>query len=220
MPRDTPRGARCPPRWQGWHLREHIDSLGFGRPLNLHQSTPRADRWTDLSSFHIRPRCIAALIRFPPDNFKHSLTFFSKSFSSFPLSTCLLSVSRPYLALDEIYRPIGATFPNNPTCRQRLVVQQGPGMTGFLPSQVPPSTGLGPGPSLRTLLHTTIRMAWLHDFQARLYPVRSSLLRESWFSGLLATSSAVNPPRCRDLNTSPDHSIGRSDRRCVQRART
>ena len=56
-----------------------------------------------------------APIRFPPDNFKHYLTLFSKSFSSFPRGTCLLSVSRPYLALDRIYRPIGAAFPNNPT---------------------------------------------------------------------------------------------------------
>ncbi|KAG9444725.1 hypothetical protein H6P81_016065 [Aristolochia fimbriata] len=40
-----------------------------------------ADR---LSPSLIRPRRIAAPIRFPPDNFKHSLTLFSKSFSSFP----------------------------------------------------------------------------------------------------------------------------------------
>uniref|UniRef100_A0A2N9G3N9 Senescence-associated protein n=1 Tax=Fagus sylvatica TaxID=28930 RepID=A0A2N9G3N9_FAGSY len=98
-----------------------------------------------------------APIRFPPDNFKHSLTLFSKSFSSFPRGTCLLSVSRPYLALDGIYRPIGAAFPNNPTRRQRLVVRQGPGTTGLSPSPAPPSRGLGPGPPLRTLLQTTIR---------------------------------------------------------------
>ncbi|PHT97288.1 Protein TAR1 [Capsicum chinense] len=72
-----------------------------------------------------------APIRFPPDNFKHSLTLFSKSFSSFPRGTCSLSVSRPYLALDGIHRPIWAAFPNNPTRRQRLVVRQGPGMTGL-----------------------------------------------------------------------------------------
>ncbi|KAF3339539.1 hypothetical protein FCM35_KLT15310 [Carex littledalei] len=35
-----------------------------------------------------------APIRFPPGNFKHSLTLFSKSFSSFPRGTCSLSVSR------------------------------------------------------------------------------------------------------------------------------
>ncbi|KAK9278179.1 hypothetical protein L1049_027739 [Liquidambar formosana] len=120
-----------------------------------------------------------APIRFPPDNFKHSLTLFSKSFSSFPRGTCLLSVSRQYLALDGIYRPIGAAFPNNPTCRQRLVVRQGPGMTGLSPSPAPPSRGLGPGPPLRMLLQTTIRATGPPDSQARLFPVRSPLLRES-----------------------------------------
>ena len=121
-----------------------------------------------------------APIRFPPDNFKHSLTLFSKSFSSFPRGTCLLSVSRPYLALDGIYRPIWAAFPNNPTRRQRLVVRQGPGATGLSPSPAPPSRGLGPGPPLRTLLQTTIRTPGAPDFQAGLFPVRSPLLRESW----------------------------------------
>ncbi|KAK8640954.1 hypothetical protein V6N13_008706 [Hibiscus sabdariffa] len=59
------------------------------------------------------------------------------SFSSFPRGTCSLSVSRPYLALDGIYRPIRAAFPNNPTHRQRLVVRQGPGTTGLSPSPAP-----------------------------------------------------------------------------------
>jgi hypothetical protein len=120
-----------------------------------------------------------APIRFPPDNFKHSLTLFSKSFSSFPRGTCLLSVSRQYLALDGIYRPIGAAFPNNPTRRQRLVVRQGPGTTGLSPSLAPLSRGLGPGPSLRTLLQTTIRTPRAPDSQPGLFPVRSPLLGES-----------------------------------------
>ncbi|CAN7022534.1 unnamed protein product, partial [Brassica rapa subsp. trilocularis] len=111
-----------------------------------------------------------APIRFPPDNFKHSLTLFSKSFSSLPRGTCSLSVSRPYLALDGIYRPIGAAFPNNPTRRQRLVVRQGPGTTGLSPSLAPLSRELGPGPSLRTLLQTTIRTPKTFDFQAGLFP--------------------------------------------------
>ncbi|CAN7092469.1 unnamed protein product, partial [Brassica rapa subsp. narinosa] len=111
-----------------------------------------------------------APIRFPPDNFKHSLTLFSKSFSSLPRGTCSLSVSRPYLALDGIYRPIGAAFPNNPTRRQRLVVRQGPGTTGLSPSLAPLSRELGPGPSLRTLLQTTIRTPKTSHFQAGLFP--------------------------------------------------
>ncbi|CAN2059458.1 unnamed protein product [Malus fusca] len=132
-----------------------------------------------------------APIRFPPDNFKHSLTLFSKSFSSFPRGTCLLSVSRPYLALDRIYRPIGAAFPNNPTRRQRLVVRQGPGTTGLSPSPAPPSSGLGPGPPLRTLLQTTIRTPTAPDSQAGLFPAcprpdgfgRNLRSKTRWFTG-------------------------------------
>ncbi|WJX25214.1 hypothetical protein P8452_14277 [Trifolium repens] len=100
------------------------------------------------------------------------------SFSSFPRGTCSLSVSRQYLALDGIYRPIGAAFPNNPTRRQRLVVRQGPSTTGLSPSPAPPSRGLGPGPPLRTLLQTTIRTPRATDSHGGLIPVRSPLLRE------------------------------------------
>ncbi|KAK8501189.1 hypothetical protein V6N13_056712 [Hibiscus sabdariffa] len=103
--------------------------------------TPRADRRTGSRRSTSDRGASPAPIRFPPDNFKHSLTLFSKSFSSFPRGTCSLSVSRPYLALDGIYRPIRAAFPNNPTRRQRLVVRQGPGTTGLSPSPAPLSRG-------------------------------------------------------------------------------
>jgi hypothetical protein len=84
---------------------------------------PRVERRTSLSRSASDRDASPASIRFPPGNFKHSLTLFSKSFSSFPRGTCSLSVSRPYLALDGIYHPIRAAFPNNPTRRQRLVVR-------------------------------------------------------------------------------------------------
>ncbi|KAK8640902.1 hypothetical protein V6N13_008654 [Hibiscus sabdariffa] len=254
---------------------------GLGPPprsASAHAPSQPADR---LSPFHIRPGRIAG---------PHPL---SKSFSSFPRGTCSLSVSRPYLALDGIYRPIRAAFPNNPTRRQRLVVRQGPGTTGLSPSPAPLSRGLGLSPPLRALLQTTIRTPRATDSQAGLFPVRSPLLRESFghvsaaqaprtgvqqqtaifsfrflgvihaggcsfchgdtgsrvtgtrrgrgamkrphplplmfdntftgrsarFSGLLATSRAANRPRRRDPNTSPDHSIGRSDGRIGSFAR-
>ena len=135
-----------------------------------------ADR---LAPFHIRPRHIAGPHPLPSRQFQASLTLFSKSFSSFPRGTCSLSVSRQYLALDGIYRPIRAAFPNNPTRRQRLVVRQGPGTTGLSPSLAPPSRGLGPGPPLRTLLQTTIQTPEATDSHGGLFPVRSPLLRES-----------------------------------------
>ncbi|CAN6989951.1 unnamed protein product, partial [Brassica rapa subsp. trilocularis] len=152
---------------------------GLGHHLNPRRSTPRIDRRTGLLRSASDQDASLAPICFPPDNFKHSLTLFSKSFSSLPRGTCSLSVSRPYLALDGIYRPIGAAFPNNPTRRQRLVVRQGPGTTGLSPSLAPLSRELGPGPSLRTLLQTTIRTPKTSNFQAGLFPVRSPLLRES-----------------------------------------
>ncbi|KAI4997030.1 hypothetical protein ZWY2020_052372 [Hordeum vulgare] len=130
--------------------RRHLGPPGFGRRRSRQQSTPRAERRTSKSrsaygrgaspapirfppgnfkhsltlfskSFSSFPSRSAygrgaspAPIRFPPGNFKHSLTLFSKSFSSFPRGTCSLLVSRLYLALDGVYLPIWAAFPNNP----------------------------------------------------------------------------------------------------------
>ena len=65
-----------------------------------------------------RPQIASAstsLYRFPLHHFKYYFTLFSKFFSSFPHGTCSLSVSRPYLALDETYHPIRAAIPNNST---------------------------------------------------------------------------------------------------------
>ncbi|KAL2250191.1 UNVERIFIED_CONTAM: hypothetical protein Sindi_2492800 [Sesamum indicum] len=101
-----------------------------------------------------------------------------------------LAVASIRATLDEIYRPIGAAFPNNPTRQQRLVVWQGPGTTGLSPSPAPLSRGLGPGPPLRTLLQTTIRTAKPPDSQVGLFPVRSPLL-----GGASAFGSNVMPER-------------------------
>ena len=60
-------------------------------------------------------KIFTGLKRFPFNNFTYFLTLFSKFFSSFPHGTCSLSVSRRYLALDEIYHPFWAAFPSNPT---------------------------------------------------------------------------------------------------------
>ena len=65
-------------------------------------------------------------IWFPLNSFTYYLTLFSKFFSSFPHGTCSLSVSWQYLALDEIYHPFWAAFPNNPTLWKRIVDAQTP----------------------------------------------------------------------------------------------
>ncbi|CAI0427909.1 unnamed protein product, partial [Linum tenue] len=118
-----------------------------------------------------------------------------------------------------IYRPIWAAFPNNPTRRQRLVVRQGPGTTGLSPSLAPLSRGLGPGPPLRTLLQTTIRVPWALDSQAGHFPVRSPLLRESCSqrhpqptTSFSANRKAQVRPREANIRSHPREGIGR---RCV-----
>jgi len=58
---------------------------------------------------------VSACKPFPSNNFTYCFTLFSKCFSSFHHCTCSLSVSRQYLALDGIYHPLRAAFPNNST---------------------------------------------------------------------------------------------------------
>ena len=55
------------------------------------------------------------------NDFTYYFTFFSKSFSSFPHGTCLLSVSSRYLALDENYRPFSAPVPKYATLIEHTV---------------------------------------------------------------------------------------------------
>ncbi|CAN6967526.1 unnamed protein product, partial [Brassica rapa subsp. trilocularis] len=98
MPRHAVRRQR---------LRGRNKSPGLGHHLNPHRSTPRIDRRTGLLRSASDQDASPAPIRFPPDNFKHSLTLFSKSFSSLPHGTCSLSVSRPYLALDGFTARLG-----------------------------------------------------------------------------------------------------------------
>ncbi len=57
----------------------------------------------------------------PFQQFQALLTLFSKSFSSFPHGTCLLSVSSQCLASDEIYHPVCAPISRNVTLRMRAV---------------------------------------------------------------------------------------------------
>ena len=64
---------------------------------------------------------ITGFHNFPLSNFKYFLTLFSKFFSSFAHATCSLSVSRQYLALDEIYHPFWAAIPSNSTLWTAIV---------------------------------------------------------------------------------------------------
>ena len=115
----------------------------------------------------------------PFQQFQALLTLFSKSFSPFPHGTCLLSVSKLYSALDEIYHPICAPVPRNVTLGKHTVHRglQMPCGTLTLASalfqkayicapvgDVPPDYNSRPGDL---------------DFHPELFPLHSPLLRES-----------------------------------------
>ena len=118
--------------------------------------------------------------RFPFDNFTYCLTLFSKFFSSFPHGTCSLSVSRQYLALDEIYHPFWTAFPNNPTlwkCITKLerMVKYGILTLYDVLFQRTFTTPL----TENTSLNYNSSRSNLEDFKFELFPLHSPLLGES-----------------------------------------
>ena len=83
--------------------------------------------------------------RLPFKQFQVLLTPSSGSFSSFPHGTCSLSVSRPYLAFDGIYHPLGDAIPSISTRRKRTVTSDIFGQwTGLSPSLASHSRELVP----------------------------------------------------------------------------
>ena len=116
--------------------------------------------------------------RFPFDDFTYCLTLFSKCFSSFDHSTCSLSVSGLCLALEGVYLPLGAAFPNNPTRRRSFVWPPSPTPTGLSPSVASRSKEHGAGKAGRRLL-CKLQLRRSPDFKFGLLPLRSPLLRQS-----------------------------------------
>ena len=116
---------------------------------------------------------------FPFNNFTYFFTLFSKFFSSFHHCTCSLSVSRQYLALDGIYHPLRAAFPNNSTLRKRFTKNWDPRHTGFSPSMTSCSKEHRQGPAPKLLLQITTRTLKVPDFKFELLPLHSPLLRQS-----------------------------------------
>jgi hypothetical protein len=116
----------------------------------------------------------------PLNNFKYFLTLFSKFFSSFPHGTCSLSVSRLYLALEEIYLPFRTAFPSYPTLRSPPVRLELRVKDGILTLSDTFFQRFIPGSRLGQGLQITFRNpARSTDFNFELFPLHSPLLGES-----------------------------------------
>ncbi|KAG9438843.1 hypothetical protein H6P81_021248 [Aristolochia fimbriata] len=148
--------------------RDHPPGLVASRTQG--RSTPRSRRADGSPSRDNDRWRIAAPIRFPPDNFKHFLTLFSKSFSSFPQAVLVRYRSRRYLAFDGIYRPIWAAFPNNPTSPTTPAAATGSGHNGLSPSLAPHSMGLAPVRPQRTLQRLHFERRKAADSHTGLFP--------------------------------------------------
>jgi hypothetical protein len=107
------------------------------------------------------------------------LTLFSKFFSPFLRSTCSLSVSHKYLALEEVYLPFRAAVPNNPTLGG-LRYSRPPLRMGLSPSLASFSKELTRRPCLRVnSLDYNSCDSVPPDFHFELLPVHSPLLGQS-----------------------------------------
>ena len=111
-------------------------------------------------------------IRFPPNGFAVFLTLFSKYFSPFPHGTCSLSVSCQYLALDGVYHPLWAAFPNNPTLRRQWPPGPAVSHTGLSPSLtcLSRSTSTAPSPGTAASPGHNSPAPGHRGFQARALP--------------------------------------------------
>ena len=112
--RTSPGASRIARRAITLPEESHIPDAFIRRPQTMLACGRRIDRSEDRRNTADKSGCK----RFPFNNFTCFLTLFPKCFSSFDHSTCALSVSSRYLALDEIYHQFRAAFPNNSTRRR------------------------------------------------------------------------------------------------------
>ena len=130
----------------------HLDTARARRPgylsksKNIAQSTTHSshantDHYPDailnpLSRPAHTPGYFTRFLRFPFNNFRYSLTLFSKFFASFPHGTCLLSVYHLYLALDGVYHLIRSAFPSKSTLQRSNARHSHKARTGVSPSSL------------------------------------------------------------------------------------
>ena len=124
------------------------------------------------------PRRATGQERFPCNNFTYYFTLFPKCFSPFDHSTCALSVSSRYLALEGIYLPLRAAFPNYSTRRRSFTEARWPARRGSHPLWRPvPGNSGGTSPKASSTNYNSDPEG--PDFKFELLPLHSPLLGQS-----------------------------------------
>lgn len=112
--RSTPCGACCQPRSARRRLHGHINSPGFGRRTNPHRSTPRVDRQTGSSPFHIRPGRIAGPHSLPSRQFQALFDSLFKVLFIFPSRYLFAIGLSPVFSLGRNLPPDWGCIPKQP----------------------------------------------------------------------------------------------------------
>jgi hypothetical protein len=112
--RGTPRGACCPPRSRRRHLHEHDYSPGLGHRRNPRRSTPRVDRRTGSSPFHIRPGRIAGPHPLPSRQFQALFDSLFKVLFIFPSRYLFAIGLSPIFSLGRNLPPDWGCIPKQP----------------------------------------------------------------------------------------------------------
>jgi hypothetical protein len=112
--RSTPMARAVPPRSRRRRLREHIYSPGFGRRPNPRWSTPRVDRRTGSSPFHIRPGRIAGPHPLPSRQFQALFDSLFKVLFIFPSRYLFAIGLSPVFSLGRNLPPDWGCIPKQP----------------------------------------------------------------------------------------------------------
>jgi hypothetical protein len=107
-------GACCPPRSRQRRLHGHNYSPGLGRRRNPHRSTPRVDRQTGLSPFHIRPGRIAGPHPLPSRQFQALFDSLFKVLFIFPSRYLFAIGLSPIFSLGRNLPPDWGCIPKQP----------------------------------------------------------------------------------------------------------
>jgi hypothetical protein len=107
-------GACCPPRSRQRRLHGHDYSPGLGRRRNPHRSTPRVDRRTGLSPFHIRPGRIAGPHPLPSRQFQALFDSLFKVLFIFPSRYLFAIGLSPVFSLGRNLPPDLGCIPKQP----------------------------------------------------------------------------------------------------------
>ena len=130
--RSTPEGARCQPRSGRRRLRGLFDCPGFGLRPDPHRSTPRVDRRTGWTPFHIRPGRIAGPHPLPSRQFQALFDSLFKVLFIFPSRYLFAIGLSPVFSLGRNLPPDLGCIPKQPDSQTAPRGATGSGHDGAL----------------------------------------------------------------------------------------